>query len=156
MSARSAALAQAAPLPFRRALPRTCAASPFSSTPEAPIEEHEGGLRSQLLREAPEEDAQQAFFGASVSVHYVGKLDDDSRMTFDESYGRGEPISFTLGAGQVIKGWDEGIALMKVGEKRRLFIPPELGYGARGAGPIPPNAGLIFECELVSVGDILR
>ena len=92
----------------------------------------------------------------TVEVHYIGKLDNETRMTFDESYGRGQPISFTLGAGQVIRGWDQGIALMSVGEKRRLYIPAELGYGSKGVGPIPPNSDLVFECELLSVGDVLH
>ncbi len=92
----------------------------------------------------------QAVAGKTVSVHYTGKLTNGK--VFDSSYTRGEPLSFPLGAGRVIKGWDEGIALMKVGGKATLTIPPELGYGARGAGGvIPPNATLIFEVELVSI-----
>ncbi|MBT3322982.1 MAG: FKBP-type peptidyl-prolyl cis-trans isomerase [Anaerolineae bacterium] len=92
----------------------------------------------------------QAEAGKTVSVHYEGKL--ESGKIFDSSYERGEPIEFELGAGQVIKGWDEGIALMKVGGEATLRIPPELGYGERGAGGlIPPNATLIFDVELVSV-----
>jgi len=93
---------------------------------------------------------EQAVAGKTVSVHYTGKLTNGK--VFDSSIPRGEPIAFKLGAGQVIKGWDEGIALMKVGGKATLTIPPELGYGARGAGGvIPPNATLIFDVELVSV-----
>jgi FKBP-type peptidyl-prolyl cis-trans isomerase len=92
----------------------------------------------------------QAEAGKNVSVHYTGKLQDGK--VFDSSYSRGEPISFKLGIGQVIKGWDEGIALMKVGGKAQLIIPPDLGYGERGAGGvIPPNATLVFDVELVNV-----
>ncbi len=92
----------------------------------------------------------QATAGKQVSVHYAGKLQNGTE--FDNSYKRGEPISFTLGAGQVIPGWDEGIALMKEGGKYKLIIPSELGYGKRGAGGvIPPNATLIFDTELVKV-----
>jgi len=92
----------------------------------------------------------QAVAGKTVSVHYTGKLTNGK--VFDSSHTRGEPIEFPLGAGHVIKGWDEGIALMKVGGKATLTIPPELGYGQRGAGAsIPPNSTLIFDVELVSV-----
>jgi FKBP-type peptidyl-prolyl cis-trans isomerase len=91
----------------------------------------------------------QAVAGKTVSVHYTGKLTNGK--VFDSSLTRGTPIEFKLGAGRVIKGWDEGIALMKVGGKATLTIPPQLGYGERGAGGvIPPNATLIFEVELVS------
>ena len=92
----------------------------------------------------------EASAGQTVVVHYRGTLEDGSQ--FDASYDRGTPFSFPLGAGRVIKGWDEGVQGMKVGGKRKLVIPPELGYGARGAGGvIPPNATLIFEVELLEV-----
>jgi FKBP-type peptidyl-prolyl cis-trans isomerase FkpA len=89
--------------------------------------------------------------GKVVSVHYTGRLTDGTK--FDSSYDRGQPIDFPLGTGVVIKGWDQGIAGMRVGGKRKLTIPPDLAYGARGTpgGPIPPNATLVFEVELVAV-----
>jgi FKBP-type peptidyl-prolyl cis-trans isomerase FkpA len=89
--------------------------------------------------------------GKTVSVHYTGRLTDGTK--FDSSYDRGQPIDFPLGGGVVIKGWDQGIEGMKVGGKRKLTIPPELAYGARGTpgGPIPPNATLVFDVELVGV-----
>jgi FKBP-type peptidyl-prolyl cis-trans isomerase len=84
-------------------------------------------------------------------VHYRGTLESNGKE-FDQSYKRGEPLRFTVGAGQVIQGWDQGLLGMKVGEKRKLTIQPKLGYGSRGAGTvIPPNAVLIFETELVSI-----
>ena len=92
----------------------------------------------------------EATSGKTVSVHYTGSLTDGKK--FDSSKDRGQPFNFSLGAGQVIRGWDEGVAGMKVGGKRKLTIPPDLGYGSRGAGgAIPPNATLVFEVELLGV-----
>ena len=90
--------------------------------------------------------------GANVKVHYTGWLDDNGKpgKKFDSSRDRGTPFTFTLGAGQVIAGWDTGVATMKTGGKRTLIIPADQGYGARGAGGlIPPNATLIFDVELL-------
>lgn len=93
----------------------------------------------------------EAVPGKQVSVHYTGTLTNGQK--FDSSLDRGRPFQFVLGAGQVIKGWDEGVKGMKVGGKRKLTIPPEMGYGARGFPPvIPPNSTLVFEVELLGVG----
>ena len=96
--------------------------------------------------------------GKTVSVHYTGWLHDPAAadnkgQKFDSSRDRGQPFQFPLGAGHVIQGWDQGVAGMKVGGHRTLTIPPEMGYGARGAGGvIPPNATLVFDVELIAVG----
>ena len=104
-------------------------------------------MKIETLKEGTGEIAKN---GDTVSVHYTGTLEDGTK--FDSSVDRGTPFSFILGAGRVIQGWDLGVAGMKVGEKRKLTIPPELGYGASGAGDvIPPNATLIFEVELLGI-----
>ncbi|MSQ67468.1 MAG: FKBP-type peptidyl-prolyl cis-trans isomerase [Gammaproteobacteria bacterium] len=102
-------------------------------------------------------DGPVAESGHQVVVHYTGWLFDEGApeqkgQKFDSSRDRGDPFSFSLGAGQVIQGWDQGVAGMRVGGARTLIIPPELGYGARGAGGvIPPNATLVFDVELLAV-----
>ena len=102
------------------------------------------------IEELNEGTGTEAKAGATVSVHYTGTLTDGKK--FDSSLDRGSPFSFVLGRGQVIQGWDQGVAGMKVGGKRKLTIPPELAYGARGFPPvIPPNSTLVFEVELLDV-----
>jgi FKBP-type peptidyl-prolyl cis-trans isomerase len=120
------------------------AAAPGAAAPQTPG----GGL---MIEEVKIGDGALATKGKTVSVHYTGTL--TTGVKFDSSLDRGQPIQFILGTGQVIKGWDQGIDGMKVGGKRKLTIPPELGYGARGTpgGPIPPNATLVFDVELVAV-----
>ena len=113
----------------------------------AGFEKTSSGLRYQILQKGDGEKAQK---NKTVSVHYKGQLSDGT--VFDSSYKRNQPIEFSLGMGQVIRGWDEGIALLKVGDKARFVIPSHLAYGSRGAGGvIPPNANLVFDLELMSV-----
>ena len=113
----------------------------------AGFEKTSSGLRYQILRKG---DGQKAQKNKIVSVHYKGQLSDGT--VFDSSYKRNQPIEFSLGMGHVIRGWDEGVALLKVGDKARFVIPSHLAYGGRGVGGvIPPNANLIFDVELMSV-----
>lgn len=116
-------------------------------------------LQTQILKAATDSQAKMPKSGKIVTVHYTGWLAERDAAgnlvagkKFDSSIDRGAPFQFVIGIGQVIKGWDQGVMGMKVGEKRRLVIPADLGYGARGAaGVIPPNATLIFDVELLGV-----
>lgn len=113
----------------------------------AGFEKTESGLRYKIIQNGTGAKAVQ---GKQISVHYKGQLADGT--VFDSSYQRKQPIDFTVGIGQVIKGWDEGLQLLKVGDKARLVIPSDLGYGSQGAGGvIPPDATLIFDVELMDV-----
>jgi peptidyl-prolyl cis-trans isomerase A (cyclophilin A) len=113
----------------------------------AGFQKTDSGLRYQFIKKG---DGIQAQKGRKVSVHYKGQLTNGN--VFDSSYNRKQPIDFTLGVGQVIEGWDEGIALLQVGDKARFVIPSDLAYGSSGAGGvIPPNATLIFDVELMAV-----
>ena len=113
----------------------------------AGFDKTESGLRYKMIQKG---DGKKAEAGKTVSVHYTGQLEDGK--VFDSSYPRKKPIEFSLGRGNVIEGWDEGIALLQVGDKARFVIPSHLGYGSRGAGgAIPPNATLIFDVELMDV-----
>ena len=107
----------------------------------------DSGLKYEVTTEG---EGATAGNGQTVSVHYTGWLTDGTK--FDSSKDRNDPFQFQLGAGRVIKGWDEGVAGMQVGETRKLTIPPQLGYGPAGAGGvIPPNATLVFEVELLQI-----
>jgi peptidyl-prolyl cis-trans isomerase A (cyclophilin A) len=113
----------------------------------AGFDKTDSGLRYKMIQKG---SGKKAEAGKTVSVHYTGQLEDGK--VFDSSYPRKKPIEFPLGRGNVIEGWDEGIALLQVGDKARFVIPSHLGYGSRGAGgAIPPNATLIFDVELMDV-----
>jgi FKBP-type peptidyl-prolyl cis-trans isomerase FkpA len=133
----------------------------YGCGPKAENTESSSMGQSNITELVKQDDAagsgNEAVAGRQVSVHYTGWLYDQSKgdhkgTKFDSSRDRNEPFAFRLGAGQVIQGWDQGVAGMKVGGKRTLTIPPQLGYGAQGAGGvIPPNATLLFEVELLDV-----
>ncbi len=127
--------------------------TPVAATPTGTIAKKEGENKSmdQLkIEDIKVGTGDEAVKGKKVTVNYLGTLTNGTK--FDSSYDRGTPFTFNLGAGQVIKGWDMGVAGMKVGGKRRLTIPSSLGYGERGAGnDIPPGATLVFEVELLKI-----
>jgi FKBP-type peptidyl-prolyl cis-trans isomerase len=132
----------------------TTTEEPKTTKVKTMIHKTDSGLSYEILTPAEDAKAQKPTAGKQVTVHYTGWLDNNGEKgpKFDSSVDRGEMFSFTIGVGQVIKGWDEGVLDMKVGEKRRLTIPSQLAYGSRGAGRvIPPNATLIFEVELFKV-----
>jgi len=104
---------------------------------------------SVTIEDVKKGSGDEARRGDTITVHYTGRLQNGT--VFDSSVKRNEPFSFRLGAGEVIVGWEQGIVGMRAGGKRKLTIPPELGYGRQGAGPIPPNATLVFDVELLGV-----
>lgn len=130
---------------------QTVALDQTASLTMEPILDPNQPLPTELsIRDIVVGEGAEAVPGTQVTVNYVGMLPDGT--IFDASANHGQPFTFSLGAGQVIPGWEQGVAGMKVGGKRQLVIPPELAYGARGAGDvIPPNATLVFEVELVGV-----
>jgi FKBP-type peptidyl-prolyl cis-trans isomerase len=133
---------EAASSPMAAATPAPAAAAPVTTVSGIKVEDLVIGTGATAEK------------GKMVSVNYTGWLIEKSKSDhFDSSYDHGQPYQFELGAGKVIKGWDEGLVGMKVGGKRMLTIPPDMGYGAQGTpgGPIPPNATLVFECELMDV-----
>jgi peptidylprolyl isomerase len=140
----AAAIASSAPA----TPPATSSATPPPLPAGTTLETTPSGLQYTVLRAG---SGPSPASGQTVDVHYTGWLEADGTK-FDSSVDRGRPFSFPVGAGKVIKGWDEGVLAMKVGEKRRLVIPSKLGYGPRGAGgKIPPDATLVFDVELLAI-----
>ena len=128
---------------------RSGTSAPVASTPQT-ADTEEAKIPDNLKIEDTQVGTGSAVkSGDTVSIHYAGTLEDGT--PFDNSYDRGAPFETPIGAGQVIKGWDLGVVGMKVGGKRRLTIPPELGYGEQGSGTIPPNSTLIFDVELIEI-----
>jgi hypothetical protein len=137
-------------VPSEAPLPKPSAAPSVSAAPSALAVADAGPPAPLDIKDLTVGKGEAAAPGDKISVHYVGTLMDGSE--FDSSRKRGKPFDFVLGKGQVIKGWDQGVAGMKVGGKRKLVIPPSLAYGARGSPPvIPPNSALQFEVELVAI-----
>lgn len=108
-----------------------------------------GNVKSMIIDDIKVGEGTEVKVGDTVAVHYIGTLQDGTE--FDNSKKRGEPFTFSVGAGQVIRGWDEGLVGMKVGGQRVLVIPPDMAYGERGIGPIPGNATLVFAIELIEI-----
>jgi FKBP-type peptidyl-prolyl cis-trans isomerase len=147
-----------APLPEKiakdtgEALGETANVPATASIPAAPptakgeTKTTKAGVKYETLKEG---NGEEATSGSKVKVHYVGTLEDGKE--FDSSRKRGEPFTFTIGSGGVIQGWDEGVAGMKVGERRKLIVPPSAGYKDKAQGEIPPNSTLVFDIELLGV-----
>lgn len=129
--------------------PDTAAATTYAPELDVDLTTFQRTPTGLYMKDLTVGDGPEATSGATVVVHYTGWLPDATE--FDSSVGRNEPFAFQLGASQVIAGWDEGVAGMKVGGRRKLVIPPALAYGLGGSGPIPPNATLVFEIELLEV-----
>jgi FKBP-type peptidyl-prolyl cis-trans isomerase len=119
------------------------------ATPEASVSAKQNMDNKLVIQDEVIGTGSEAVTGKKVTVNYTGTLTNGTK--FDSSYDRSQPFSFTLGAGEVIQGWDQGVAGMKVGGKRKLTIPPALGYGSQDMGSIPPNSTLVFEVELLKV-----
>jgi FKBP-type peptidyl-prolyl cis-trans isomerase len=120
--------------------------TPFAQNQNVIAHMEKEGVSIDILAEGA---GAEAVAGNTVTVNYVGTLEDGTK--FDSSLDRGVPFSFTLGAGDVIEGWDVGVLGMKVGEKRKLTIPPQMGYGENSVGPIPPSSTLIFEVDMLQI-----